>query len=55
MFDVYLTEMTERSADPERVAELGTLGSEEAASGLCITLQPYLRDGIEAHFVTADE
>lgn len=55
MFDVYLTEMTEHSADPERVAELGTMNSQEQASDLCVTLQPYLRDGVEAHFVTAGE
>ena len=37
------------------MAELGTMNSQEQASDLCVTLQPYLRDGIEAHFVSADE
>lgn len=49
MFEVYLTNI---HATDGRVAELLTLEDRAEAHELCTTLQPYLRDGIEAHFVS---
>jgi hypothetical protein len=51
MFAIYLTDI---STD-ERVAELLTVDDHGQAADLCVSLQPYLRDGIEAHFVSDDE
>jgi hypothetical protein len=65
MYEIYLTD----GPDPARVAELLTVDDDpetatatldtnadalELCNTLCVALQPYLRDGVEAHFVTAD-
>jgi hypothetical protein len=49
MFEVYLTDI---SSDG-RAADLLTVADRSEAHELCVTLQGYLREGIEAHFVSA--
>ncbi len=52
MYEIYLTDLN--SPGNARVADLLTVDSGQEANDICITLQGYLRDGIEAHFATAD-
>ncbi len=53
MYEIYLTAGNE-GAHPTEVARLLTVEDKNAAAGACVALQPYLRDGIEAHFVSTD-
>lgn len=50
MYEVYLTDIT--IGQEARVADLVTLDRDDKAFDLCTALQPYLREGIEAHFST---
>jgi hypothetical protein len=53
MYDIYLTNIN-LGAHGEQIAELLSVDDRERASEICICLQPHLRDGIEAHFASAD-
>lgn len=50
MFGIFLADM-----NGEHVAELITVDDRRDATELCVALQPHLKDGIEAHFVSDDE
>jgi len=57
MFEVFLADYRDA---PEgqgftRVADLLETGDQQEAVDLCVTLQPYLLEGVEAHFVSADD
>lgn len=54
MYEIYLTDITVDGPHPERVADLITVEDRNEAHDFCTTLQPWLRDGVEAHFVAAD-
>ena len=56
MYEIYLTETTEADAHPNRVADLlDWEGAAAEAADICTALQPYLRDGVEAHFALQDD
>ena len=55
MYDIYLTETAPDSAHPHRVADVYAVEDHEDAYGICASLQPYLRGGIEAHFASEDD
>ena len=55
MYEIYLTDSNVPGAHPARVAEIIAISDAAEAHDLCITLQSYLRDGIEAHFVASEE
>jgi len=48
MYEIYLTES--RDGQTFRVADLTTVQGLEDAQTICVKAQPWLRDGIEAHF-----
>lgn len=51
MFSIYLTWcVTEGSAHPKRVADVTRVDGASQAQEICVAIQPYLRDGVEAHF-----
>lgn len=54
MYDIYLTETTAGSAHPKQIRLVDTDWPRDDAADFCIRLQPYLRDGVEAHFSTTD-
>jgi hypothetical protein len=55
MYEIYLTETTDADAHPRRIADLIDVKGPAEASDICTTLQPWLRDGVEAHFARQDE
>ena len=54
MYEIYLTETTEDSAHPHLVANIYVIEDQREAFDICTALQPYLRDGVEAHFASED-
>jgi len=52
MYEIYLTES--RDGQTFRVADLTTVESLDDAQTICVKAQPWLRDGIEAHFASED-
>ena len=55
MYEIYLTQADANSAHPRRIADLMDVEGAAEASDICTALQPYLRDGVEAHFTAQDE
>lgn len=52
-FEIFLTDISTR--DAARVADLTAVEDPREANRICITLRRYLREGIEAHFVSAGD
>jgi hypothetical protein len=70
MYEIYLEDIKADGLNPPRVAELLTVGDDpetglavldtnadalELCNAVCIMLQPFLREGIEAHFVSTED
>lgn len=51
MFEIFLTDIADENT--ERVADLLTVDSRDEAHEICVAMQPWLREGVEAHFVRA--
>ena len=51
MFDIFLTDIS----NDEHIADLITVDSQTEANLLCVQLQGYLRDDVEAHSVTSED
>ena len=49
MYEIYLTQTSADSAHPKRVVDVIDVEGPAEANDICNALQPYLRDGIEAH------
>jgi len=54
MYEIYLTKTTIASAQPKLAVNIYVVEDAAEASDICIALQPYLREGIEAHFASED-
>jgi len=55
MYEIYLTETSGTDAHPHRVCDLTGAEGPAEASDICTALQPWLKDGVEAHFARQDE